>query len=229
MLGVNTDITHRKDAAEQLRALSASLIHAQEEERRRISRELHDDLTQRLGLMAIDLGRLHAQVPASLPPVAQELRFLQQRAIETAQLTRHIAHELHPSILEELGIELALRSDCEEFTRREEIPISFNSANLPQTIRREAASCLHAVAREALLNISKHARAAQVTVELAGHRGGIRLTIADNGIGFARDVANASLGLGVVNMRERVRWMNGAFTIESEPGRGTKVTVTLPE
>src|SRR5581483_1502401 len=143
--------------------------------------------------------------------VADELRFLQQRAVETAQLTRHIAHELHPSILDELGIESALRSDCEEFTRREEIPVSFRSGSLPQSIRREAASCLHAVAREALLNISKHARAEHVTVDLAGHRGEIRLTIADDGVGFARDVANAALGLGVVNMRERVRWMNGSF------------------
>lgn len=226
MLGINMDVTERKATAEQLRALSASLISAQEEERRRISREIHDDLTQRLGLMAIDLGRLAAG--GALASSRQEdLRILQERAVEAAELSRHIAHELHPSILDDLGIATALRSYCEEFARREEIEVEFTSSNLPAAVKRETASCLYAVAREGLLNVSKHARATRVTVGLAGGDGAVRLTISDNGIGFAPE-AGSAFGLGCVNMRERVRSVRGAFALDSRPGAGTRLTVDAP-
>lgn len=227
MLGVNMDVTDRKTAAEQLRALSASLISAQEEERRRISREIHDDLTQRLGLMAIDLGRLAADGAASLHARQEDLRILQERAVEAAELSRHIAHELHPSILDDLGIEMALRSYCEEFARREEIEVEFTSSHLPPAVKRETASCLYAVAREGLQNVSKHARATRVAVVLAGGEGAVRLTISDNGIGFAPE-AGSAFGLGCVNMRERVRWVRGTFSLESRPGAGTRLAVEAP-
>ena len=227
MLGVNMDITERKTAAEQLRALSASLISAQEQERRRISRELHDDLTQRLCLMAIDLGKLSSQPPPQ-SDLTEELRFLQERAVQSAELTRHIAHELHPSILDDLGIETALRSYCEEVARREGIEVEFASRGLPQAIKRETASCLYAVAQESLLNIMKHARASRVVVSLAGGNASIHLSIADDGVGLASDPKTAAVGLGIVNMRERARWVNGEFSIESQPGHGACVTVVVP-
>ena len=227
MLGVNLDITDRKTADEQLRALSASLISAQEDERRRISRELHDDLTQRLCLMAIDLGKLTSRPSLSPAMLVEELRFLQQRAVEAAELARHFAHELHPSILEDLGIETALRSYCDEVARREEIAVEFTSSNLPQAVKRESASCLYAVAKEGLLNISKHARARRVAVDLTGDPDSIRLVVSDDGIGFASD-SGAAFGLGIVNMRERVRWVNGRFSLESQSGRGTRISVDVP-
>ena len=227
MLGVNMDVTDRKTAAEQLRALSASLISAQEEERRRISREIHDDLTQRLGLMAIDLGRLAADGAGSRYSRQEDLRVLQERAVEAAELSRHIAHELHPSILDDLGIETALRSYCEEFARREDIEVEFGSSNLPPAVKRETASCLYAVAQEGLLNVSKHARATRVSVALAGGERTVRLTISDNGIGFAPG-AGSAFGLGCVNMRERVRWVRGSFSVDSRPGAGTRLTVEAP-
>lgn len=224
MVGVNMDITERKAAAEQLRALSASLISAQEEERRRISRELHDDLTQRLCAMSIGLGRLAGR---PVPATSEELRGLQERAVEAAELTRHIAHELHPAILDEFGIEKALRAHCEQVAEREEIAIVFSSAGLPPSLRRETASCLYAVAQESLVNVAKHAHARQVTVELTGMGQSIRLSVTDDGVGFSSG-ANPTLGLGIVNMRERVRSLAGRFLVESQPDGGTRIEAEVP-
>jgi two-component system sensor histidine kinase UhpB len=229
MIGANLDITQRKLASEQLRALSASLISAQEEERRRISRELHDDLVQRLGLMAIDLGKVISRFGKQGGELAAELRAIQQRTAEAAELTRHIAHELHPWILDDLGIAAALGSLCAEVGRREGFDVEFSSGDLPAGIPREIAACLYAVAQETLQNVSKHARAARVEVRLSSEDGMIRLEISDNGIGCRVEAAAAGVGLGIDNMRERVRWANGVFRLESEPGRGARVTVVLPK
>jgi PAS domain S-box-containing protein len=226
-LGVNMDLTERKTAADQLRALSASLISVQEEERRRISRELHDDLVQRLGFISIDLART-ADTVHGLPVLQDKLRALQQRAVETAELTRHIAHELHPSILDDLGIEVALRSYCEEFARREEIAVDFIGRYLPPSIKREIGSCLYAVAQESLLNVSKHARARRVEVLLEGATDRVCLTVSDDGIGFSFNRTAAQPGLGIVNMRERVRWVRGNLSIVSQPGHGTRLNVEVP-
>jgi signal transduction histidine kinase len=226
--GVNLDNTDRKKAAEQLRALSVSLITAQEEERGRISRELHDDLVQRLALMAMDLGKLVSQTKPLLPALRKELRSLQERVVQAAELTRHIAHELHPLILEDLGIVTALRSLCEEFSRREEIEVEFISDDLPQSLTRETVSCLYAVAKESLMNIAKHARARRVLVTLAGVDSSISLSIADDGIGFTPGANDVVHGLGILNMQERVRWANGRFSLESQPGHGVLLFVEIP-
>jgi PAS domain S-box-containing protein len=226
-VGSCTDITERKAAAEQLRALSAFLIAAQEEERRRISRELHDDLVQRLCLIAIDLGKL-VSGDRMLPKVREAVGFLQQRTVQAAELTRHIAHELHPTTLEDLGLATALRSLCEEVAEREEIEIDFHSDEAPHTIKRETASCIYAVVQEALQNISKHAQAQTVRVRLAGSSSSVGLLIADDGVGFRPQPGGGGLGLGIVNMRERVRWLNGSFTLESHPGHGTSILVQIP-
>jgi PAS domain S-box-containing protein len=228
VIGINYDITERKLAAERLRALSASLISAQEQERRRISRELHDDLVQRLGLMAIDVGRLNSRFGRYDPELGPELRALQERAAEAAELTRHIAHELHPWILDDLGIETALRSLCAEVGRREEVDIRFVSGQLPEAVPREIASCLYAVAQESLQNVSKHAKAKHVEVRLHGSNESVRLEVRDDGIGCSVEAVAGGLGLGVVNMRERVRWAKGVFHLDSQPGRGVCVAVDLP-
>jgi signal transduction histidine kinase len=228
MLGVNLDITDRKTTADQLRALSASLITAQEEERGRISRELHDDLVQRLALMAMDLGKLVSQAKPVPPSLRKELRGLQERVVQAAELTRHIAHELHPLILEDLGIVTALRSLCEEFARREEVEVKFISDDLSQSLTRETVSCLYAVAKESLMNIAKHACAKRVQVRLEGTHGLITLTISDDGIGFAAGRDQVGHGLGILNMRERVGWANGRFSLESQAGHGTLLCVEIP-
>lgn len=217
-----------RESEARLRALSASLISVQEDERRRISRELHDDLIQRLAMIAIDLGKLTVQSGAIVPCVKAELRSLQERAVETAALTRHIAHELHPLILDDLGIVAAVRSLCEEYARREEIQIDFSNGVLPEVIERETASCIYAVVQEALLNISKHAQAKNAAVNLAHQTSSIALTVVDDGVGLSQAVLDGGIGLGMMNMRERVRWANGTFRIESQPGQGVRITAHLP-
>jgi PAS domain S-box-containing protein len=222
------DITEVRQNQERLRALSASVISAQEEERRRISRELHDDLIQRLGMIAIDLGSLTAEGVGADGAMNSKLRFLQRRVVETAELTRHIAHELHPFILDDLGIVEAVRSLCDEYTRREQIEIHFVNGPLPEILSRETASCIYAVAREALLNISKHSQAKQGDVSLVSNGGSVMLTVMDDGIGLPPGAENGNLGLGLVNMRERVRWVNGTLSLSSEFRRGTQVTIQIP-
>lgn len=221
------DITELQQNQAKLRALSASLISVQDEERRRISRELHDDLIQRLAMLAIDLGKL-MENNISGRGIDSDLHALQKRAVETAELTRHIAHELHPLILDDLGIVAALRSLCDEYARREEIQIDFISSDLPNTLPRETASCIYAVAQEALLNISKHAQAQRVQANLVGTSNSVVLRIVDDGVGVALSVLEGAVGLGVMNMRERVRWVRGSFSLTSLPQRGALLTIEIP-
>jgi PAS domain S-box-containing protein len=235
IIEINNDISEQKRVEaelrageEQLRALSASLISIQEEERRRVSRELHDDLVQRFGLMAIDLGKLSVQAAAAASPLAEELRALQERAVQAAELARHIAHELHPLILDDLGIVTAIRSLCDEFARREEIDVVFTAGDMPEAIKREVASCLYAVTQESLLNAAKYARATRVEVRLAAPDISVHLSIADDGVGFPPGAQTGGIGLGIVNMRERVRWLKGGFSLDSQPGRGTEILVVIP-
>jgi signal transduction histidine kinase len=215
---------------DRLRALSASLISAQEEERRRISRELHDDLVQRLAMIAIDLGLVTAAArDCGLDSsFAAKLTGIQRRAVETAELTRHIAHELHPLILEELGIVAAASTLCEEHGIREGICIDFQSADLPATLNRELSACIYAITKEALANITKHAHAKRVHVSLIGNSRGIVLTIVDDGVGFSTSRLEAVAGLGIMNMRERVRWAGGTFSVTSSPQQGTRIVVDMP-
>ncbi len=222
------DITEVRQNQERLRALSASLITAQEEERRRISQELHDDLIQRLGIIAIDLGSMTAQRDDVDGAIKSELQFLQRRVVETAELTRHIAHELHPFILDDLGIVEAVRSLCEEHARRDDIDIHFVNGQLPEMLSRETASCVYAVTREALLNISKHSQAKQVDVSLISDGHAVTLKVVDDGIGLPPGAEDGNLGLGLMSMRERVRWVNGTFSLKSNSQRGTQVAVQIP-
>jgi PAS domain S-box-containing protein len=227
-IGTCIDITHRKNAIDQLRDLSASMTAAQEEERRRISRQLHDDLLQRLGLMAMDLGKLASNTNASQAPLRERLQSLQEQAADAAELARHFADELHSLILEDFGIVTALRRLCEEFARDTELEVDFASSDLPHGLSRETVSCLYAVAHEALLNVAKHAHARRVRVQLAPSSGSIGLSIRDDGIGISNGAADSSTGFGILNMRERVRWVNGKFLLESTPGGGAQITVEVP-
>jgi signal transduction histidine kinase len=122
----------------------------------------------------------------------------------------------------------ALRSLCEEAARREEIEVEFISNDFPQSLTRETVSCLYAVAKESLMNIAKHACAKRVLVRLDGRDGLISLTISDDGIGFAAGGDDVGHGLGILNMRERVHWANGTFSLESQPGHGALLSVEIP-
>jgi PAS domain S-box-containing protein len=226
--GVSVDITARKRVEEEWQALSAKLAAAQEEERRRISRELHDDLVQQLAGLSIEMGTLTNDPRADPKRLKKHLRSLRDRLIQAAETARHAAHDLHPSELDDLGLAATLRAYCEDFGKREKIAVEFVSRNLPEALSREAASCLFKVMQESLRNAAKHANAGRVSVVLEGTAGGIRLHVEDTGIGFAVPSLVAAAGLGISGMKERIHLMKGRFTVHSEADRGTRITAELP-
>jgi two-component system, chemotaxis family, CheB/CheR fusion protein len=226
--GIAVEITERKVAEQERQSLLARLASAQEEERWRISRELHDDLTQRLGGLAMDLGSLVGERSASSTLLKNRLRSLQQRVVRAAEVSRHIAHKLHPSELDDLGLVAALRSYSEDFARRESIEIGFASRNVPKELKREIASCLYQVTQESLANISKHAGAKSASVHLDGTADRIRIRVKDAGIGFRSELPASKLGLGLLSMKERVELLHGTFGVLSRPGHGTEITVEIP-
>jgi PAS domain S-box-containing protein len=232
---VSIDVTERKraeralqESQRELRALAGRLIHAEEAERKRISRELHDDLSQKLAMIAFDTGSLILTPPASVKEIKEPLHNLQTRVVQLSQDVRRISHGLHPSILEDLGLEAALSELCEEFSARNGIEALFEQEGLPKSLPVEIASCLYRVAQEALYNVLKHAQASQVRVRVSRSLKGIHLHIDDTGIGFDAEAAHSRPGLGIVSMQERVRLVQGEFFIHSQPGKGTEVRVFVP-
>ena len=213
------DITLREHADQ------ARLAAGREEERRLIASELHDGLVQELAGLAMDIGR-HAAKPARL--LEKELRSLQTRVVRAAEAARHVAYKLHPTELDDLGLEEALRLYCEEFGQREGIAVEFNSQNLPATFSREIAYCLYKVAQEGLRNIAKHAQAKRAAVSIEGTGNVVRLRVEDSGAGFAVSSLKGTAGLGILAMKERVQLAKGKFSIASEPGKGTRISVEIP-
>jgi PAS domain S-box-containing protein len=212
---------------EELRKLAGNLLTAQEAERRSFARELHDDLTQRLAILALDvdaLGRDHSEVPESM---REQLRALQGRIADIASGAQGMARRLHPSILDDLGLVKALKAECAHFSNREGIDVAFEHCDVPAALPREISLCLYRIAQESLRNIGKHAASPDAIVDLAGDGPGqIRLTVEDHGSGFSTTKADGR-GLGLVSMRERARLVGGTCSVQSAPGEGTRVDVCL--
>ena len=234
VLLVVEDITERnrleqaeRAHAQEVQALAASLMTAQEEERRRVSRELHDQIGQQLASLAIDIGGMAAESPAS-GEGTMRLRTLQARVLKASEEARHIAYELHPSVLDDLGLVPSLRSLCKEFSERaKNTEMEFKETAVPADIPREVASCLYRVAQESLQNISKHANARRVSVRLAGRRRIITLTVADDGAGFDPEAVKGRGGLGLIGMEERARLVKGTLSIASQPGHGNRIVIEV--
>jgi PAS domain S-box-containing protein len=232
---VSINVTERKQSEralqqsrQELRALAGRLIDAQEEERKRISRELHDDINQKLALLAFDTGSLVLAPPPSADRTREKFRDLQTRVVQLSEDVRQISHRLHPSILEDLGLTAALRELCEEFSAREGIEVVFEQEAVPQALPVDVASCLYRVSQEALHNVLKHARANRVRLKVSGSPEGIRLCIHDTGVGFDSESVSSRHGLGIVSMKERVRLVQGKFSIHSQPGQGTTIEISVP-
>ena len=229
-----SDITQRRgleQAAQahsrEVRALAASLLTVQEEERRKVSRELHDQICQQLASLAIEIGGLAADPPP--PEEAQpRLRALQARVVKASEETRHIAYELHSSVLDDLGLAASLRSLCEEFSRRPgNAKLKFTHGDLPSAMPRAVASCLYRFAQESLNNIEKHAQAQHVVVALSFKETTLVLAIADDGVGFDQEAIKGRGGLGLIGMGERARLVNGELSIETRPGHGTRIAMEV--
>jgi signal transduction histidine kinase len=221
------DITARKRAEQELEELAGRLIHAQEQERSRIGRELHDHISQMLGVLTIkiDQSRADAATPANLAAALDDLRR------NTADLTddvHRLSHRLHSSTLDYLGLVPALQKLATEFSQRHRIAIDFAHSELPPALPAEVALCLFRVTEESLTNIAKHSQAVSARVAVKGELDGIHLSIEDTGNGF--DVGNleTKAGLGFVSMRERLRVLRGTVRVDSAPSRGTRIDVWVP-
>jgi PAS domain S-box-containing protein len=224
--GVLRDVTRRKQSEEEMRGLSRQLIQAHEEERALLARELHDDLTQRLAVLAIDLGR--AERGRLDEAQAETLRGVRQGLIRLSEDVHSLAYQLHPSVLDELGLVEALRTECERLERHNGVSLSLALDPMPEGIGKEAALCLFRVGQEALHNIVRHAHARTATVTLRQSEGGLQLAVRDDGTGFDPASPRTGRSLGLASMRERVRLVDGTLDIVSAPGRGTAIVASIP-
>ena len=224
---VAQDIADLKRAEHQLRVLARKLLSAQEEERSRLARELHDDITQRLGLLAIDAGKLGRS-----PELAEDSRAqagaLKEEAIRLSEDVQQLSRRLHPAILEDLGLVAALRAECTGLAKRLDIPVSFAADDTPPALGPDARLALYRIAQECFHNIARHAGASEVNVELSVWDNRMRLVIEDDGRGFAPPEARGQGGLGLASMEERARLAGGRLTVDSAPGRGARVAVEVP-
>ena len=211
-----------------LRKLAGRLIYAQEEERSRLARELHDDLAQRLTVFAIDVGRLEQQLTDSPAPVREELREMQDSIVRISQDVHSLSRQLHPSILDDLGLIKAAESECTSFSRREGIEVVFKHENIPSVIPKDVSLSLYRIIQEGLTNISKHACAEHITVSLKGLDHDVLLSVQDDGIGFDWAEVKENPGLGFSSMRERARLIHGELSIQSQPEKGTVITLRVP-
>ena len=217
------DITERKRSEEALREMTRKLINAQEQERARIGRELHDDISQRLAMVAVELDQLQ---PASAD-LGLCLKSLRNRISDIADDLRTLSHDLHASKLDYLGAAAGMKSWYREFSGRHNVEVEFTS-NVPDTIPREIGLCLFRVLQEALHNAAKHSGARKIEVRMAEQSGVVYLNIADLGRGFDLAVAKDGNGLGLTSMQERVRLVQGECIIESKPMGGTTIRVSVP-
>lgn len=213
---------------EELQTLAGRLIHSQEEELRRLSREFHDDVTQRLAAVAIEAGTLEMQPNAMEGRVRESIAKIREQLIGLAEDVHAISREMHPAILKDLGLQRALISLCVHSSDRNEFHITPRFTDIPEEIPPETALCLYRVVQEALRNITKHARARHVDIRLTGADDRLLLTIEDDGVGFDPRCARRTPGLGLASMRERVQYVKGGFAVHSEPGQGTVIDVWVP-
>jgi PAS domain S-box-containing protein len=227
-IGTCLDITDRKLAEEALSTVGRRLIEAHEEERTWIARELHDDIAQRIALLAVELERSDPQVSGSASDMHKNLQLACQRVSDLGKDVQALSHRLHSSKLEYLGLATATRSFCRELAEQRNVRIEFKHADIPEEIAKEVSLCLFRVLQEALQNAIKHSADQNFTVEMRGTRDGISLTVSDSGIGFDWQDAMNHRGLGLISMRERLRLINGELSIQSAPGCGTTVLAHVP-
>jgi len=224
--GVLRNVTQRKRSEDERSRLSRQLIRAHEEERALLARELHDDLTQRLAVLAIDVGR--AELGRLDAAQAETMRAVREGLVRLSEDVHSLAYQLHPSVLDELGLAEALRTECERLGRQNGVSLSLELDPLPDAIGRDAALCLFRVAQEALNNVVRHAHARTATVTLRQADGGLLLSVRDDGVGFDPASPGPGRSLGLASMRERVHLVDGTLDIESAPGQGTAIVVWVP-
>lgn len=237
-VGSTIDIHERKLAEDLLREsqaileakhrevqqLAGQLLTAHEDERRHLARELHDDLTQRLARIAIDAGLIergqHAD-PNALGAIRREL-------VRMSEDVHALSYRLHPSILDDLGLVEALRTECSRVAHQAHLQVELNADEIPMGIDRDSSLCLFRIAQEALNNVAQHADAVSVKVALGREAQGVRLEVSDDGAGFDPQAPPSHPSLGMASMRERVRVLDGELDVHSAPGHGTTIIARVP-
>jgi PAS domain S-box-containing protein len=226
VLGFSIDITDQRETQEAAFEVSGKLITAQEDERRRIARDLHDDLNQRLALLSVEadlLGQIENN-PKAEPIVADIVTQVKDLSTEIHQLS----YRLHPAKLEQLGLVAATQSLCNEQRKQLNLGVEFTHSNVPRELSREAALCIYRIVQEALRNVGRHSGATQVNVNVSGQGSELSLVVSDNGCGFETSRVAHHAGLGLIGMRERVRLVQGTLVVDSAPGKGTRIEVRVP-
>jgi signal transduction histidine kinase len=225
LLSIVRDVTESKRASELNRDLARRLIARQEVERQRIARELHDDVSQRIALLNIEIDQISTQVVSE--ELRARLRTLSAQVREVAGDVHRMSYALHPSWLETLGLVAALQSLCRDVSKQRSLHVAFTHGAIPASMDANVSLCLYRIVQEALHNVVRHSRARDANVSIACDDGHVSLQISDSGVGFdPRHVRSA--GLGLASMRERVAVLNGQLTINAVPDGGTQIIVHIP-
>ncbi len=212
---------------QQIRALAARLLTAQESERRHISLQLHDDLSQNVATLGVAISRLKRKLPASKEEIVAELDHLGRHTTDLTTQIRRLSHQLHPAVLEHLGLVAALESQVTEFGHEEQIDVKFNALIRSEKIPLDVSVCLYRVALEALRNISRHSEATSARISLTESGDSLTLEVSDSGRGFDVERARLGSGLGLISAEERVKLLQGTFEVSSTPGSGTMLVARI--
>ena len=227
-IGSAIDVTDQKLAQQALEKLSGQLIEAQEKERARIARDLHDDICQRLALLSMEIVQANRTVNESPAGAKKRLEEIGQHCSEIAGDVQSLSHQLHSSMLDCLGIVAAIRGFCQELSKQHDLNIDFRDSDVPKDLPKDISLCLFRIAQEALHNAVKYSEINQFSVALFAAGEEIQLVVRDAGAGFDVEETKKSRGLGLVSMQERVNLVHGRFSVESKPGQGTRVFAAVP-
>ena len=232
---IATDITERKgyemallESQQALRSFTNRLMTIQEEERSRLARDLHDDFTQRLAVFALEVSSLSASVKTADEAFKDKVEHLNEQIATFSKDIHDVSRQLHPSIIEDLGIARALQSECRNFTNRTGIEVDYTNHAFDLPIPKDISIVLFRIVQEALRNIQKHARVQKAELVLMGEEGCICLTVQDYGAGFDPGVARPDHGLGLTSIHERVLSVGGTLSLESALNKGTRIQVRVP-
>jgi PAS domain S-box-containing protein len=227
IVGISADVTEAKAFERALRELSGRLITSQEEERRRVARELHDNIGQELALLAVRAQRIDSGASAAQGTTHRDVHELHKRIKEVATKVSNLSHRLHSSELEFLGLTIAADRFCRDFSRCYGIDVEYVVKDVPEDLDKGVALCFYRIIQESLQNVAKHSNAKRVLFRLTGGLDKLRLEVRDKGIGFDVEHIPNDSGLGLVSMRERMNLVGGTFSIRSKSGQGTTVEASV--
>ena len=227
-IGSAIDTTDQKLAQQALERVSGQLIEAQEKERSRIARDLHDDICQRLALLSMEIERANRTSNGSPAATKQSLDEIRNRCSQIARDVQSLSHQLHSSTLDFLGVVAAIRAFCGEVSKQHQVSIAFHETRVPKHLPKDLSLCLFRVAQEALHNAVKYSGGSQFAVALFATDDEVQLVVRDTGAGFDVEQAKKNRGLGLVSMQERINLVHGRFAVDSKPAKGTRIFAAVP-